>query len=86
MFISSNGFDVTGAKQFGFTVAWIERGGGHSAPVNSNVGPAEFYNLLRGRAEGLGYQPDFRINARTDLPSVLSSLANSAPIGCERPG
>ena len=27
LFISSNGFDVTGAKRYGFKVAWIERGG-----------------------------------------------------------
>jgi 2-haloacid dehalogenase len=75
LFVSSNGFDVAGAKQFGFTVAWIERDRGRAAPENSNVGPAEFYKLLRGRAEVLGYEPDFRINALTDLTSVLSSLA-----------
>jgi 2-haloacid dehalogenase len=74
LFVSSNGFDVAGAKQFGFTVAWIERGGGPAAPENSNVGPAEFYNLLRGRSEALGCQPDFRINSLTDLSSVVSSL------------
>jgi hypothetical protein len=27
MFVSSNGFDVAGAKHFGFKVAWIRRGG-----------------------------------------------------------
>jgi 2-haloacid dehalogenase len=75
LFVSSNGFDVAGAKRFGFTVAWIERGGSPAAPGNSNVGPAEFYKLLRGRPEGLGYEPDFRINALTDLTSVVSSLA-----------
>jgi 2-haloacid dehalogenase len=75
LFVSSNGFDVAAAKRFGFTVAWIERGGGLTAPEDSNVGPAEFYKLLRGRSEGLGYHPDFRINALTDLTSVLPSLA-----------
>ena len=75
LFVSSNGFDVAGAKRFGFTVAWIERGGGPAAVENSNVGPVEFCKLLRGRPKGLGYAPDFRINALTDLPSVLSSLA-----------
>jgi 2-haloacid dehalogenase len=76
LFVSSNGFDVAGAKRFGFTVAWIERAGGLAAPEDSNVGPAEFYKLLRGRSEGLGYQPDFRINALTDLASLVSGLAN----------
>jgi histidinol-phosphate/aromatic aminotransferase/cobyric acid decarboxylase-like protein len=75
LFVSSNGFDVAGAKQFGFTVAWIERDRGRAAPENSNVGPAEFYKLLRGRAEVLGCKPDFRINSLTDLTSVVPSLA-----------
>ncbi len=76
LFISSNGFDVVGAKQFGFRVAWIERGEHAAAPTNSNVGPAEFYRLLRGGAERLGRQQDFRIGALTDLPLVLSGLGN----------
>ncbi len=75
LFVSSNSFDVAGAKQFGFQVAWIERGGGPAAPKSSDVGPAEFYKLLRGRAERLGYQADFRIKALTDLPAVVSGLA-----------
>ena len=60
LFISSNGFDVTGAKRYGFQVAWIERAGDIPPPKNSLVGPAEFYWLIRGRAEQLGYEPDFR--------------------------
>ncbi len=75
LFVSSNGFDVAGAKRFGFKVAWIERGGGPKSPMNSNVGPADFYKLLRGRAERLGRSADFRIKALTDLPSVVSGLA-----------
>jgi 2-haloacid dehalogenase len=75
LFVSSNSFDVAGAKQFGFRVAWIERGGGRGAPASSDVGPVEFYKLLRGQAERLGHQGDFRINALTDLSSVVSSLA-----------
>lgn len=75
LFVSSNSFDVAGAKQFGFRVAWIERGGGRGAPASSDVGPVEFYKLLRGHAERLGHQGDFRINALTDLSSVVSGLA-----------
>ena len=33
LFVSSNSFDVAGAKAFGFEVAWIRRGGG-GAPAN----------------------------------------------------
>ncbi len=72
LFVSSNGFDVAGAKHFGFNVAWIERDGAQAAPVNSNVTPFEFFRLLRGRAETLGYQADFRIRTLSDLPSLLS--------------
>src|SRR5579859_452564 len=36
LFVSSNGFDVAGAKRFGFHVAWIERAQGLPAPANSH--------------------------------------------------
>jgi 2-haloacid dehalogenase len=72
LFISSNGFDVTGAKRYGFQVAWIERAG-DLPPKNSVVGPTEFYRLARGRAEKLGYEPDFRLKRLTDLVAVVSA-------------
>lgn len=71
LFVSSNGFDVAGAKRFGFRVAWIERGGGPPIPASSDIGPAEFFRLVRGRAETLGYPADHRINALSDLPALL---------------
>lgn len=73
LFISSNGFDIAGAKRYGFQVAWIERTGEVPPPENSQVGPAAFYRLVRGRGEQLGYQPDFRLRRLTDLASVLSA-------------
>jgi len=76
LFVSSNSFDVAGAKNFGFRVAWIEPGGGRAAPANSDIGPGEFYKLLRSRPETLGHSADFRIKALTDLPAVVSRLAN----------
>ena len=72
LFVSSNSFDVAGAKHFGFNVAWIERGGAQAAPTSSHVTPFEFFRLLRGRAETLGCSADFRIRSLTDLPSLLS--------------
>jgi 2-haloacid dehalogenase len=79
LFVSSNGFDVVGAKQFGFQVAWIERDGGPAAPANSDVRPAEFFGLLRGRAESLGREADFRIKALTDLLPVVSAFQDRSP-------
>jgi 2-haloacid dehalogenase len=72
LFISSNGFDVAGAKRCGFQVAWIERSGDIAPPGDSQVGPAAFYRLIRGRGEQLGYPPDFRVKRLTDLAAVLS--------------
>jgi 2-haloacid dehalogenase len=69
LFVSSNGFDVTGAKHFGFRVAWIRRGG-LAAPAEP-VGPAQMYRLLRGSAETLGYAPDHTVAALTDLVGLL---------------
>ena len=70
MFVSSNGFDVVGAKHFGFKVAWIRRGGGASFPAGP-VLPAQMYRLLRANAEMLGYLQDYTVSALTDLVSLL---------------
>ena len=69
LFVSSNSFDVTGAKHCGFKVAWIRRGG-VSAPTGP-IGPAQMYRLLRGNAETLGYASDYTVAALTDLASLL---------------
>ena len=63
LFVSSNSFDVTGAKAFGFAVAWIRRSGGGA--------PATMFGMLRGRAEELGHAPDHTVSALTDLPELL---------------
>ena len=62
LFISSNGFDVAGAKAFGFNVAWICRGG---------EGAATLYGMLRGRAEELGHGPDHVVSSLIDLQQLL---------------
>jgi 2-haloacid dehalogenase len=70
LFVSSNGFDVAGAKAFGFTVASIRRTSGDSVGEQP-VGAAAFYRLLRGRAEELGHGPDHIVSRLTDLPRLL---------------
>jgi len=69
LFVSSNGFDVAGAKHFGFKVAWIKRGG--AAATAGPIGPAQMYRLLRGNAETLGYLQDYTVAALTDLITLL---------------
>jgi 2-haloacid dehalogenase len=73
LFVSSNSFDVAGAKCFGFRVAWIERSGNRAAAA-PEAGSVEFYRLLRGRAERLGYPADFRIGALSDLAPLVAGL------------
>src|SRR5579872_5967366 len=70
IFVSSNGFDVVGAKHFGFKVAWIRRGGAAGVAAGP-VLPAQMYRLLRGSAECLGYAQDHTVSALTDLPGLL---------------
>jgi 2-haloacid dehalogenase len=69
LFVSSNGFDVAGAKHFGFKVAWIKRGG--AAAAAGPIGPTQMYRLLRGNAETLGYAQDYTVAALTDLIGLL---------------
>jgi 2-haloacid dehalogenase len=63
LFVSSNSFDVVGAKAFGFKVAWVHRGGSGN--------PARMFGMLRGRVEELGHPPDHVVSALTDLPTLL---------------
>jgi 2-haloacid dehalogenase len=65
LFVSSNSFDVAGAKAFGFEVAWIHRSTGGAS--------ATMFGMLRGRAEELGHAPDHTVSALTDLPDLLRS-------------
>ena len=69
-FVSSNSFDVTGAKNFGFKVAWIRRSSAASA-AKDPVLPAQMYRLLRANAETLGHPPDYTVSALTELPTLL---------------
>src|SRR5689334_12176203 len=69
LFVSSNGFDVAGAKHFGFKVAWIMRGS--AVAPSGPIGPAQMYRLLRGNAETLGYIQDYTVAALTDLVGLL---------------
>lgn len=70
LFVSSNGFDVAGARAFGFKVAWIRRVVESGGP-NYPVGPAELYRRLRSRSEELGFDADYEVNRLTELPNLL---------------
>jgi 2-haloacid dehalogenase len=74
LFVSSNGFDIAGAKQFGFRVARIERIASGVPPKDSNIGPSELFGMMRARAEHLGPVADHRVGRLTDLAPLLDRL------------
>ena len=69
MFVSSNGFDVAGAKRFGFQVAWVRRGGG-PGPAPADAGPTEMFQAQRLHAEMLDAKPDHVLGALTELAAL----------------
>ena len=75
MFVSSNPFDVAGAKSFGLNVAWIER-------VTADAMAAEFkpgrpvtasgiYKAVRTQMDELGFLPDYHVHALVELPKLV---------------
>jgi 2-haloacid dehalogenase len=82
LFVSSNGFDVSGAKRFGFRVARIERvtPGDLNEEIRSSsvIGPKTMFKATRMQTEGLGYGPDFVVKSLRQLPEVVATLTKSA--------
>jgi 2-haloacid dehalogenase len=80
VFVSSNGFDVAGAKSFGFRVARIER----ATPVGlrqalaggAPVGATTMFQALRMQSEVLGYAPDVVMGSLLALPEWVASLGD----------
>ncbi|MBY0381592.1 MAG: haloacid dehalogenase type II [Xanthobacteraceae bacterium] len=82
LFVSSNGFDVSGARRFGFRVARIER----VTPKDLNaeirnasiISPATMFKATRMQVEEIGYGPDYVVSSLKELPGVLESMAAAA--------
>jgi 2-haloacid dehalogenase len=82
MFVSSNGFDVSGAKHFGFPVARIAR---LSKPAlrseleaNAVIGPATMFKALRTQQEEHGAPADVVVSSLSELAAVAKSLDSAA--------
>ena len=75
LFISSNPWDACGAKSFGLNVAWIERATPEAmalACVESDlVPPLTMFWALRTQMDELGFEPDYRIRALSELPALF---------------
>ncbi len=71
VFISSNNFDVAGAKAFGFTVHWIRRMAADAITADiaadPDLGPTTLFKLLRLQPELLGFPADREVGKLTDL-------------------
>jgi 2-haloacid dehalogenase len=76
LFISSNPWDVCGAKAFGLNVAWIERvtpeAMAQACMKNDVVAPLTMYQTIRTQMDELGLQPDHRIRALAELPDLVA--------------
>jgi 2-haloacid dehalogenase len=79
VFVSSNGFDVAGAKSFGFRVARIQRvtpaALRHDLTGGAPIGPAKMFRALRMQMEALGFTPDAVVDSLSALPDLIPSLA-----------
>ena len=78
LFVSSNGFDVSGAKSFGFKVARIERVTKcdlQSALLDIEMlGPLSMFKALRTQEEILGYEADFVIASLDEVPQLAAAI------------
>jgi 2-haloacid dehalogenase len=76
LFISSNPWDVCGAKSFGLNVAWIERVTPEAmalACLESEVlPPLTMFKAIRTQMDELGFAPDHRIHALAELPALVA--------------
>lgn len=77
LFVSSNGWDVSGAKAFGLNVAWIERVTADALAAEfrdkSKVGALAMFKAQRMRSETMGFDPDYRIKTLAELPAIVAS-------------
>ncbi len=77
VFVSSNGFDVAGARSFGFTVVRVER----VTPAalreelvgGMPIGPAAMFRALRMQTEALEFVPDAVVGSLLALPDLSAT-------------
>lgn len=75
IFVSSNGFDIAGAKAFGFKVARIERVSATAMraqiAADPGFGPGSMFKALRTQSEALGAQADWTVPSLLDLAGLV---------------
>lgn len=77
LFVSSNGFDVSGAKSFGFVVARIERVTPDALRVEladpGAIAMSTVFKALRSQLEAIGHSPDFTVDSLSKLPPIVAA-------------
>jgi 2-haloacid dehalogenase len=77
LFVSSNPWDACGAKAFGLNVAWIERvtpeAMARLCVKNDAAAPLTLFKAIRTQMDELGFMPDHRIHALSELPGLVAS-------------
>ena len=75
LFVSSNPWDVCGAKSFGLNVAWIERVTPEAMALacleSDMLPPLTMFKAIRTQMDELGFEPDHRIRALSELPALI---------------
>jgi 2-haloacid dehalogenase len=76
LFVSSNPWDVAGAKSFGLNVAWIERVTPEAMALacveNELVAPLTMFRAIRTQMDELGVTPDYRVRSLSELPAIAA--------------
>lgn len=75
VFVSSNGFDICGAKNFGFTVVRVARTGeralagaiGQASELNERL----MFGAMRGMTEELGAAADVVVGSLAEIPALF---------------
>lgn len=85
LFVSSNGFDVGGAKAFGFRVARVARLPRQALArelASGAIAPLTMFKALRMQEETYAEAPDFAVPALGNLPELIdeATAAQLAPI------
>lgn len=75
LFVSSNPWDVAGAKAFGLNVAWIERVTPEAIALacveNELMAPLTMFWAIRTQIDELGFTPDHRVRSLSELPRII---------------
>lgn len=77
IFVSSNPFDVVGAKAVGLNVAWIERVTPQIMAAEFKPGgairPVTMFKAIRTQMDELGFLPDYRIQTLSELVTLVQT-------------